>query len=52
MEIYCPTTQIAVEGKCQPVNYINPLYWLILIALIPVSLITIFVIKAKQKTQS
>jgi len=47
--IYCPTTEIAVDGKCQPVNYVDPLYWVILIALIPVSLITVFVLKSERK---
>lgn len=49
-EIYCPSTHIAIDGKCQPVNYINPLYWILLIALIPVILIIIFVLKSKRKT--
>ncbi|AJW70335.1 hypothetical protein NADRNF5_0639 [Nitrosopumilus adriaticus] len=24
VEIYCPATHIAVDGKCQPVNFTNP----------------------------
>jgi len=48
-EIYCPTTEIAVNGKCQPVNYVDPLYWVILITLIPVSLIAVFVLRSKRK---
>ena len=47
-EIYCPTTEIAVDGKCQPLNHVDPLYWVVLIALIPVSLISIFVLKKRK----
>ena len=46
-ENYCPSTHIAVNGQCQSANYINPLYWVFLIALIPVTLIIIFVFKSK-----
>jgi len=42
IEIYCPTTEIVVDGKCRPANYVNPLYWISLIILIPVTVIIIF----------
>ncbi len=25
--IFCPGTHVAIDGKCQPANYINPLYY-------------------------
>jgi len=49
-EIYCPTTHIAVDGKCQPTNYIDPLYYIVIIIGIIGIISLIFFIKKKQNT--
>lgn len=49
--VHCPNAMIAVDGKCkQPVYGTDPFYSIILIALIPVTLIIIFVFKSKTKS--
>lgn len=48
-ETYCPLTQVAVNGKCQPVNYVDPLYWILLIILMPTIVIPILIFKSKAK---
>jgi hypothetical protein len=48
---HCPNAMIVVDGKCkQSVYDTDPFYSIILIALIPVTLIIVFVFKSKTKS--
>jgi hypothetical protein len=47
----CPNGTMTIDGKCKLYSYgVDPIYSIILIALIPVTLIIIFVFKSKTKS--
>lgn len=47
----CPTTHIMVDGKCQPVNYINPIYF-IAIGIVSIGVVTlVFLYKTKPRKE-